>query len=134
MEIAVECLTVCPDHLHVQLPARPTAVVMSRLEAEADELWSWVQQKANTHGLWIAMDATTRHIMAFHGGHRSRESGKELWANMPLVYRAQATFHASLLAHLGALWQWSVMRVRVIPQVPPTTPWPPGGPPCPNPR
>ena len=61
-------------------------------------------------------------------------SGKELWANMPLVYRAQATFHASLLAHLGALWQWSVMRGRVIPQVPPTTPWPPGGPPCPNPR
>jgi hypothetical protein len=25
--------------LHVQLPARPTAVVMSRLEAEADEMW-----------------------------------------------------------------------------------------------
>ena len=79
-------------------------------------------------------DATTRQIIAFHVGDRSRQSGKELWANMPLVYRAQATFHASHLAHLGALLQWRVMRVRVIPQVPPTTPWPPGGPTCLNPR
>lgn len=130
----VECLPTCPNHLHVPLSARPTAVVVSRLEAEADKRWSWVQKKANTQGIWIAMDATTRHIMAFHGGHRRRESGKELWATMPPVSRAQATFHARLLAHLGARWQWSVMRGRVIPQVPPTTPWPPGGPPCPNPR
>ena len=35
----VECFTACPDHLHLQLPARPTVVVMSRLEAEADEMW-----------------------------------------------------------------------------------------------
>src|SRR5882672_194295 len=33
----VECFTACPDDLHVQLPARPTAAVMSRWEAEADE-------------------------------------------------------------------------------------------------
>jgi hypothetical protein len=39
----VECFTACPEDLHVQLPARPTAVVMSRLEAEADEMWSFVR-------------------------------------------------------------------------------------------
>ena len=32
------------------------------------------------------MDATTRHSIALHGGHQSRESGKELWANIPPVY------------------------------------------------
>jgi insertion element IS1 protein InsB len=94
----VECFTACPDHLHVQAPPQPTAVVMSRLEAEADEMWSFVQNKANKPWIWIAMDATTRQIIAFHVGNRSRESGKELWAHIPLVYRAQAMFHTDQYA------------------------------------
>ena len=89
----VECFTACPEDLHVQLPARPTTVVMSRLEAEADERWSFVQKKANKPWMWIAMDAKTRQIIAFHVGDRSGESGKALWANIPLVYREQAMFH-----------------------------------------
>jgi insertion element IS1 protein InsB len=93
LHFMVECFTACPEDLHVQLPARPTAVVMSRLEAEADEMWSFVQKKANKQWIWIAMDATTRQIIAFHVGDRSGESGKGLWANMPMVYREQATFH-----------------------------------------
>jgi insertion element IS1 protein InsB len=93
LHFMVERFTTCPDHLHVQLPARPTVVVMSRLEAEADEMWSFVQKKANKQWIWIAMDATTRQVIAFHVGDRSRESGKELWANIPRVYREQATFH-----------------------------------------
>jgi len=39
------------------------------------------------------MDAKTRQIIAFHVGDRRGESGKALWANMPMVYREQATFH-----------------------------------------
>src|SRR5713101_5639430 len=39
------------------------------------------------------MDAITRQIIAFHVGDRSRDSAKALWANVPLVYREQATFH-----------------------------------------
>jgi len=93
LHFMVECFAACPEDLHVQLPARPTAVVMSRLEAEADERWSFVQKKANKPWMWIAMDAKTRQIIAFHVGDRSGESGKALWANIPLVYRAQATFH-----------------------------------------
>jgi insertion element IS1 protein InsB len=93
LHFMVECFAACPDDLHVQLPAQPTAVVMSRLEAEADEMWSFVQKKANKQWIWIAMDAITRQIIAFHVGDRSGESGKDLWANIPLVYREQATFH-----------------------------------------
>jgi IS1 family transposase len=89
----VECFTACPKDLHVQLPARPTAVVLSRLEAEADEMWSFVQKKANKQWIWIAMDATTRQIIAFHVGDRSGEGGKALWANIPLVYHEQAKFY-----------------------------------------
>ena len=50
---------------------------MSRLEAEADETWSFVQKKANKQWIWIAMDATTRQIIAFHVGYRSGMRGKE---------------------------------------------------------
>jgi insertion element IS1 protein InsB len=89
----VECFTACPDHLHAQLPARPAEVLISRLEAEADEMWSFVQKKANKQWIWMAMDATTRQVIAFHVGDRSRTSGKELWANIPTVYREQAMFH-----------------------------------------
>jgi insertion element IS1 protein InsB len=93
LHFMVECFTACPDHLHAQIPAQPTAVLLSRLEAEADEMWSFVQKKANKQWIWIAMDATTRQIIAFHVGDRSRDSAKELWAALPEVYRAQATFH-----------------------------------------
>jgi len=93
LHLMVECFTACPDDLHVELPARPTAVVLSRLEAEADEMWSFVQKKANKQWMWIAMDATTRQIIAFHVGDRSGEGGKALWANIPLVCREQAKFY-----------------------------------------
>src|SRR5215831_20396104 len=85
LHFMVECFTACPEDLHVQLPAQPTAVLLSRLEAEADEMWSFVQKKANKQWIWIAMDAITRQIIAFHVGDRSRTSGKELWAHIPPV-------------------------------------------------
>jgi insertion element IS1 protein InsB len=39
------------------------------------------------------MDATTRQVIAFHVGDRSRDSAKELWAKIPLMYQEQATVH-----------------------------------------
>jgi insertion element IS1 protein InsB len=93
LHFMVERFAACPDHLHVRLPVRPTAVVLRRLEAEADEMWSFVGKKANKQWLWIAMDAKTSQVIAFHVGDRSRESAKELWAKIPSVYREQATFH-----------------------------------------
>ena len=67
--------------------------MIRQLEAEADELWSFVQKKANRQWIWIAMDAKTRQVIAFHVGDRSRDSANGLWAKIPLVYREQATFH-----------------------------------------
>jgi insertion element IS1 protein InsB len=93
LHFMVECFTACPDDLHVQLPVQPTTVLLSRLEAEADEMWSFVQKKANKQWIWIAMDAITRQIIAFHVGDRSRTSGKALWDDIPAVYREHAIFH-----------------------------------------
>ena len=60
LHFMVECFTACPEHLHAQLPTQPTQVLLSRLEAEADAMWSFVQNKANQQWIWIAMDATSR--------------------------------------------------------------------------
>jgi insertion element IS1 protein InsB len=93
LHFMVERFAACPDHLHAQLPVNPTDVVLRRLEAEADEMWSFVKKKAHKQWIWIAMDAKTRQIIAFHVGNRSRDSAKQLWANIPIEYREQAIFH-----------------------------------------
>jgi hypothetical protein len=47
----VERFATCPDDLHVRVPPRPTDVVLRRLEAEADEMWSFVTKRANKQGI-----------------------------------------------------------------------------------
>jgi IS1 family transposase len=93
LHFMVECFAACSDHLHVRRPAWPTVVVIHKLEAEAGEMWSFVGKRANRQWIWIAMDAETRQVIAFHSGERSRKSPKELWANIPGAYREQARFH-----------------------------------------
>jgi insertion element IS1 protein InsB len=67
--------------------------MLRRLEVEADEMASFVQKKPTKQWIWIAMDATTRQVMAFHVGDRSRKSAKRLWAKIPHAYRQHATFY-----------------------------------------
>lgn len=82
-----------PDDLNVQLPASTKAAVhLLRLEAEADEMWSFVGKKANRQWVWIAIDAESRQSLAFQVGDRSRKSAQKLWKRIPLIYRQQATF------------------------------------------
>ena len=45
LHFLVACFTACPDHLYAQLPAQPTEVLLSRLEAEADAMWSFVVRR-----------------------------------------------------------------------------------------
>jgi IS1 family transposase len=44
---------------------------------------SFVQKKAHKQWVWIAMEATTRQIIAFHVGDRSHTGAKQLWAKIP---------------------------------------------------
>ena len=87
-----------PDHLHVRPVAVSREVILGRLEVEADEMWSFVATKANKHWVWIAMEKQTRQILAFHVGDHSHESAKQLWTNLPAVYREQATFYTDQYA------------------------------------
>ena len=82
-----------PEPLHGQPIAASCAVLIGCLEVEADELWSFVQKKANPYWVWIVMDKQTRQIITFHVGDRSQDSAQQLWASIPAVYREQATFY-----------------------------------------
>lgn len=93
MRFLVTCFAALPDHLHVQPVAAPRDMLLGRLAVEADEMWSFVQKKANKPWVWIAMDKQTRPIIAFHVGDRSHNSAQQLWANLPAVYREQAMFY-----------------------------------------
>src|SRR5262245_33035001 len=82
-----------PEHLYVELPGGTPAVILQRLEAELDELWSFVGKKANRQWLCIAMDATTHQVIVFHVGDRSGRSAQALWEKLPALYREQAMFY-----------------------------------------
>ena len=75
----VQCFEALPDHLHVQPVSNTSDVLIQRLEVEADELASFVQKKAHKQWVWIAMDAKTCQIIAFHVGDRSHKSAEQLW-------------------------------------------------------
>jgi insertion element IS1 protein InsB len=72
----VQGVEALPDHLHVQPVTCHGNVMMRRLEVEADEMSSFVQTRANKQWIWIAMDAKSRQVIAFHVGDRSRRSAK----------------------------------------------------------
>jgi insertion element IS1 protein InsB len=72
-----------PEHLYVQPTAGTQRVILHRLEAEVDELWSCVGKKTNRQWVWSAMGTDTRPIIAFHVGDRSRQSAHALWGKLP---------------------------------------------------
>jgi len=87
-----------PEDLYAKPADGTPAVILQRLEAELDELWSFVGKKANRQWVWIAMDATTRQVLAFHVGDRSQASAHALWQKLPAVYQEQAIFYTDQYA------------------------------------
>jgi IS1 family transposase len=93
-----ECVTACPDHLHVELPSDPSDVWIYQLEAEADEAWGFVEQKSFKQWIWLGMDTKSRQSIVLHVGDRSRDSTQGLWASIPAVYQQHAKFHTDQYA------------------------------------
>jgi len=69
-----ERFTAAPDHLYVQ-PTASTQSVILRLEAEVDELWSFVGTKVNRQWVGIAMEG---HDSPNHGLPRGGSQPPEL--------------------------------------------------------
>jgi Transposase and inactivated derivatives, IS1 family len=85
-----------PDDLNLRTVEYINSLIIQHLEAEVDEMWSFVTKKDNKQWIGIALDVNTRQVVAFHVGDRSRESAKALWEKIPESYRKQATFYTDL--------------------------------------
>jgi len=82
-----------PDDLNLQVKAEAEELMIYTLESEVDEMLSFVSKKANKQWVWIAMDVSSRQVIAFHVGDRSRVSAKALWELIPECYRQHARFY-----------------------------------------
>jgi insertion element IS1 protein InsB len=91
--VLVQCLEALPDQLHVEPVSCNPNVLIQRLAVEADAMRRFVPQKATKPWIGRAMDAITRHVMAFSLGNGRRRSAKRLWAKIPYVYRQHLTFY-----------------------------------------
>jgi insertion element IS1 protein InsB len=97
--------------LNLQINGLPGSTVRL-FTVEADEMWSFVAKKSDKQGIWIAIDAKTRQVIAFHVGDRSKESAKRLWHKIPETYRKQAVFHTDLYeSYMDSIPQEHHLRV-----------------------
>lgn len=93
LQFMVTRFQAAPEDLYIKPSDGLSTVIVQRLEAELDELWSFVGKKANRQWVWIAMDATTHQVLAFHVGDRSGQSAEALWKKIPAVYQMHAVFY-----------------------------------------
>lgn len=75
-----------PSLSETLLPAQPDDVL------EADEMGSFVRQRANKRWLWTVMCRRTRQIVAYTIGDRSAATCRKLWEQMPASYRGCQSF------------------------------------------
>jgi len=99
LDFITELYVALPDNLNVTFSqAQKSVIQLVQLEAEADEIWSFVVSKGNKQWVWIALEVTTKQVIAFYVGDRSASSARELWRRIPQVYRDHATFYPGGLA------------------------------------
>jgi insertion element IS1 protein InsB len=65
---------------------------------EADELWSFVGSKDQVRWVWVALDASTRRVLAMVVGDRSAATAQRLWGELPRGYRTGVTVYTDFLA------------------------------------
>ncbi len=93
-----------PDDLNFQRKVEADGLIIYALESEIDEIQSFVGKKSNKQWVWIAMDVSSRQIIAFHVGDRSRISAQALWKLIPQHYRKHARFYTDgWCAYVGVI-------------------------------
>ena len=68
-----------------------TAKKKGKLTIQADELWSFVNDKGHQQWVWLALDQETREIVGVAIGARDLSGARALWESLPAVYRQCAT-------------------------------------------
>jgi IS1 family transposase len=95
-----------PKDLNVRIPPRAIGLILERLEA--DELWSFVGKKKNQVWIWIALDATTRQVVAVYAGRAFGKNAKAFWAEVPEPYASGCDVYTD---------EWEAYRGAIPPEV-----------------
>jgi insertion element IS1 protein InsB len=86
-----------PDDLNVKLNFVKKMVsgrfYIEMRKCEADELWSFVQNKACVQYIWLVQDRETRQVVAYEIGDRSRSTATKLWDKIPKDLKENALFY-----------------------------------------
>lgn len=68
---------------------------------EADELWSFVQNKANKQWIWLVIDKSSKQIIAAEIGDHSEDSAKKLYEQIPDAIKDNAVIYTDLWKAYG---------------------------------
>lgn len=80
------------DYLLNQVYENKDGVLYEVYRFEADELWSFVQNKENKQWIWLVMNTANRQIVAFHVGGRGKEDAFALFNQIPAAFKTKAVF------------------------------------------
>ena len=104
-----------PRDMNVRVPPDSAGLILERIEA--DELWSFVGKKKNQVWIWLALDATTRQVVAMHAGGRSEQDAKAFWAEVPEPYRSGCNIYTDEWeAYRGAIPEEVHFAVKKSPE------------------
>lgn len=68
---------------------------------EADELWSFVQNKGNKQWIWLVIEKPSKQIIAVQIGDHSEASARKLYQQIPDEIRENAVFYTDLWKAYG---------------------------------
>lgn len=70
---------------------------------QLDEMWSFVQNKANKQWIWLALNPYNRQIVAFHVGGRGKEDAQIFYDAIPDIFKQNAAFFTDYWAAYSAV-------------------------------
>lgn len=59
---------------------------------QLDEMWSFVQKKAEKQWIWIALNPYNRQIVAFHVGSRGQKDAQIFYDLIPDIFKQEGAF------------------------------------------
>ena len=79
------------DYVHNILEDK-NSILFNMSPCEADEMWSFVDNKGNKKWIWLAMNVQNRQIIGIHIGDRSQNSAKALWESINPFFKTNCLF------------------------------------------
>lgn len=82
----------CNDLLVNELYGEERAARVEVFGIQLDEMWSFVQNKADKAWIWLALNPANRQIIGMHIGKRTKEDAQKLWKSIPSFFHQRVGF------------------------------------------